>query len=108
MAIVQTINTAVQFKQAFIEHGRAEQFSIEALEALFDFYDSMGDNVELDVIGICCDWSELTWEDCALSYGIDLDHCIDDDERIGDVLEYMIKHTTATELSNGNILFINF
>ena len=108
MAIIQTINTTFQFKQAFVDYGRSNQFSLDALEALFDYYDSMDGNVELDVVGICCEWSELTWQECAMSYGIDLDHCIDDDELAGDVLEYMLKHTTATELPNGNILFVNF
>jgi hypothetical protein len=111
MAIVQTVNQT-DFICAFHEAGRGTQFTPDALRMIFDYLeeysDSTGEPVELDVVGICCDWSELTWQDCAMSYGIDLDHCIDDDERIGDVLEYMIKHTTATELSNGNILFINF
>jgi hypothetical protein len=50
------------FARAFIDLGRSEQFSIEALRALFDYYealeDDIGESFELDVIAICCDWSE--------------------------------------------------
>jgi hypothetical protein len=50
------------FARAFIGLGRSEQFSIEALRALFDYYealeDDIGESFELDVIAICCEWSE--------------------------------------------------
>ena len=41
---------------------RKDQFSYEALEQLFQYYDDLaedtGSNVEFDMIGICCTWSE--------------------------------------------------
>ena len=41
---------------------RKEDFSYEALEQLFQYYDDLaedtGSNVEFDMIGICCEWSE--------------------------------------------------
>jgi len=56
---------------------RPEQFSREALVALFDFLDKeeedLGEEQELDVIAICCEWTEYgsaleaaeaySWED---------------------------------------------
>ena len=45
---------------------RPEQFSIEALRALFDFLDEqerdLGEEQELDVIAICCDWTEYPYD----------------------------------------------
>ena len=50
------------FRQAFEDHGRGDQFSGDALDALFDYYQdieaSTGEELELDVIGVCCDWGE--------------------------------------------------
>ena len=50
------------FHQAFTDYGRGNQFSPAALDALFDYYqdieDSTGEEMELDVIAICCDWGE--------------------------------------------------
>ena len=54
-------------KQHFIDTfrqsaERKEQFSYEALEELFQYYDNLGNefgsNIEFDMIGICCEWSE--------------------------------------------------
>jgi len=43
--------------------GRGEQFSYEAKNALFDWLeqweDETGEPVELDVIALCCEYSEM-------------------------------------------------
>jgi hypothetical protein len=58
MALVQTISTVGQFSNAFEQAGRRNQFSRDALELLFNYFDDMGDNVELDVVAICCEFEE--------------------------------------------------
>jgi hypothetical protein len=41
---------------------RPEQFSYDALRALFEYYaeieESTGEQIKLDVIALCCDWTE--------------------------------------------------
>lgn len=46
------------FCDRFVSMGRGEQFSREALGLLFDYYEGVDRDMELDVIGICCDWTE--------------------------------------------------
>ena len=50
------------FADAFRRMGRENQFSREALEALFnyleDYEQDTGEDLELDVIGLCCDFTE--------------------------------------------------
>lgn len=58
MTLIRTIDTATQFKDAFHYAGRSDQFSRSALEALFTYYDDRDEQVELDVVAICCDWCE--------------------------------------------------
>ena len=57
----RTVNV-YDFRQAFEDSGRAENFSYAGLEALFEYLVSLeedtGEEMELDVIGICCDFSE--------------------------------------------------
>ena len=57
----QTVNEW-DFKEAFRQAGREESFSDEGLSALFkefeDYEDSTGEEIELDVIAICCDYTE--------------------------------------------------
>jgi len=59
--IARIINES-EFIEAFDKMGRGDNFSIPGRRALFeylsDYAESTGETVELDVIGICCDWAE--------------------------------------------------
>lgn len=52
-----------RFQDAFQIMGRGDQFSYEALRALFDYLEQleedMGEQIELDVIALCCEYSEI-------------------------------------------------
>ena len=56
----QTINQ-YQFTQEF-QQIRPNQFTYEGLQALFNWFEDYetetGEEIELDVIGVCCEWSE--------------------------------------------------
>ena len=83
--IVDTVTSAGQFSDKFNAMGRGKQFSYEALEVLFEYYeelsDSLGEPFELDVIGICCDWAEYdSIEDAYETYSEDV--CNETDVRI--------------------------
>ena len=111
MAIVQTLGQG-DFVQMFKESSRKDQFSVEALEAIFNYLDTLseetGENVEFDIVGICCDWAEMTWQEIAASYDVDLSQCADDDERIGEVEDFLCKNTQYCELSNGSFVYLQF
>jgi hypothetical protein len=72
MAIIKTVNFN-EFLYTFQGMGRKEQFSYEALQGLFEYYDTlsddMGEPIELDVIAICCEWSEYTLEEYNKEFG---------------------------------------
>lgn len=57
----QSINE-YQFTQAFQDMNRSNNFSYAGLKALFDYLeeyeDSTGEEVGLDVIALCCDYTE--------------------------------------------------
>ena len=75
--MIQTINVS-DFRDAFKACGRADQFSYEGLGALFDYLEDFdGGDYELDVIALCCEYSEDTVEQIAEAYGIDLSECSD-------------------------------
>lgn len=85
------------FRDAFRQMGRQDNFSHEGLRVLFDtleeYEESTGQEQELDVIALCCDFSEDTWKDIADNYSIDLSDCADDDERADAVEEYLSENT---------------
>lgn len=55
--------TFTAFIDAFKAHARSEQFSYEGFKALFEHIEELeqdtGEQLELDVIALCCDYSEL-------------------------------------------------
>lgn len=79
---MKTTVSLYDFREAFHACGRAEQFSYEGLEVLFDY-------LELDVVALCCDFYEDTVGAIADSYSIDLTDCEDEDEQAEVVREYL-------------------
>lgn len=66
--------TEQMFIDKFRDIGRTENFSNDGLRALFmyfeDIEESMGLDIKLDVIAICCDYSEYdSWEEILSEYG---------------------------------------
>jgi hypothetical protein len=57
----QTINF-YDFEQAFKQHGRIDSFTYQGLKALFgyleDLEEAIEEELELDVIALCCDFTE--------------------------------------------------
>ena len=70
--MVQTINLH-DFRKAFQEI-RPNNFSYEGLESIFNYFEDVGEEneMELDVIGVCCDFTECTLDDFIKSYGLDV------------------------------------
>jgi hypothetical protein len=102
----QTINIH-QFRNAFARAGREENFSYEGQEALFDWLESYeedtGEEIELDVIALCCDFTEYTDLDEAIDYySIDVDS--DEDDKRQQVIEWLQERTTVIEFDGGIIL----
>ena len=102
----QTMNLH-DFREAFRRMDRGDQFSYAGLAVLFEYLgeyeDATGEQIELDVIALCCDYSEGTPEDIAQDYGIELDEDdtadMDEDERDealeAAVLDYLNENTSV-------------
>jgi hypothetical protein len=104
--LYQTIDTASQFRDQFHRCGRGDQFSYEALGLLFDHLESLGSDVELDVVGVCCEYSEDTPKSIAKQYNIDLE---DDGNELLNVLDSLHDITTVVGVtSTGSIVYEQF
>ena len=67
--------TRYGFAHLFEEYNRKENFTYNGRLALFDYLEELeedtGEQIECDVIGFCCDFSEYeTIEECAKEYGL--------------------------------------
>ena len=82
----QTVNL-YDFERAFVDMNRADNFSYAGKQALFEWLEEMdeecGTETELDVIGLCCEFSEYdTALEAAKEYGWE-------PEQDPEALEYM-------------------
>ena len=83
-----TIDSASQLRDMFRRYDRLDNFSYEGTQILFDYLDEMGVDVELDIIGLCCDYCEMTLDEIVMNYSLDVpDNCDDLRSFIRDYLE---------------------
>jgi|LSQX01.3.fsa_nt_gb hypothetical protein len=101
-----------EFRDEFKAYGREDQFSYTGLGALYDFYTDLenetGEQIELDVIAICCEWSEYgTIEEIVQDYensvpDVNPNDYTDIDEYKDDFMFSLARNTTIIELDNYN------
>ena len=107
---MKTTVTSHQFVEAFRACGRESQFSRAALFALFeyleDYEDSCGEELELDPIGICCEFAEYpSAREAAEEYGFEPDGDDDDDDaREKSALEWLQNQTQVIEFDGGIVI----
>jgi hypothetical protein len=93
---MKTTASRYDSERAFVDAGRKENFSYEAMGLLFDYFEDYeeqtGEEIELDVIAICYEYTEDTLEDIANNYRIDLME-VDEEDQASFVRNYLEAHT---------------
>jgi hypothetical protein len=115
--MIYTEVTKSSFIDAFKQSSRKDQFSYEALEAIFeyleDYSNDTGENVELDIVAICCEWVEMTWQEVVQAYDVDLSDVADEDKADA-VWDFLTDETAGVyrvsneESVDGSFVFVQF
>jgi len=100
----QTINQSA-FVSAFKQSERKNQFSYAALCAIFDHITEIeegGEEIEFDLVSICCDWCEYDSAiEAAQAYGWS-------EWRHGQAMQFLSNETQVIELKGGAVVIQNF
>ena len=92
------------FERAFKGYGREDNFSYEGLRALFDYLEQYEEDcdqeIELDVIAICCEYTEDSIQNIADNYGIEGDR--------EEILETLMYNTQVIEVDEDNIIIQDY
>ena len=109
---MKTTISLYDFRDAFYQANRGAQFSYDGLKVLFEYLedceDSTGLEIELDVIGLCCEFNESTPEEIARDYGYNLKGD-DDDEKRDNLIEWLDDRTLVCgETKDGSIVYQAF
>ena len=117
MALVMTIDTAHELQKEFDRYDRSNNFTPAGVRVLFDYLEEISEgsveDVKLDIIGLCCEYSEDTFEDIASNYRIDLSdrngETIEDDEEIKRiVLDYLNNNTVVCGVTGTTAVYAAF
>lgn len=96
-----------EFKRVFCGTGREIDFSTEALELLFDYLEgyeeSTGEEIELDVIAICCEYEENDFEYIAQQYDALEDYASEDR-----VIEFLKDNTQYLGKTSSGLVYTSF
>jgi hypothetical protein len=95
--------------------NRKDNFGYEALGLMFDYFESFedetGEEIEMDVIAICCEYSEDSLQGVINNY-LEIDVVCDADneaELIGIVTDYLNDNTTLIGVtSDNNFVYAQF
>ena len=86
------------FIDAFKRFDRYDAFGYEALKIIFEYLeeyeDSTGEEIELDVIAICCDFNVQHYSDIARDYDVDIEG-MGEAEAKQHVMNYLCDNTTV-------------
>lgn len=117
--------TGYDLKKAFIEANR-DYYTLNGLEVLLDYYDEIDENMELDIIAICCDCTEYgsnvicTLQDLVNDYGYlyPIEQYLEDKglsknefnllEYVQSLVEVIEEKTSVLHISNGNYIVFAF
>ena len=108
------MKTTVYFSEFcdYFRDIRPDNFSYQGLRVLFDYLEeienSCGEESELDVIGLCCEFSEESWETIASDHSIEIDETENEDEQKVQVLDFLADQGVLVGETDHSIIYRNF
>jgi hypothetical protein len=104
---MKTTVSKSNFHDAFRRADRTDNFSYEALDLLFDYFEEMeadtGEEIELDVIAICCEYEENDLDNIIGQYDE-----LEDDATEDDVIEFLQYNTQYIGKTSCGLVYASF
>lgn len=111
MAIIQTV-TFSSFCEAFVRMNREDNFTCKAKSIIFNYLEELSEavgHVELDVIGICCEYYEVNCSDVLQDFGLAVDLDLDNQEFAEVARDFLESNTELLgeyENADGGTVFV--
>ena len=95
-----TVNFS-DFVDGFQKMGRENQFSHDGLKLIFDYLESLEEEIEFDPIGICCEFTEVTVSEFNSDYGTKF-------KTLQEIEDYVSSRSDTVGLTENSIVYENF
>ena len=83
--LVIKIDAVDQLRNEFIKYDR-DYYSYEGYESILDYFEGFEEDIDLDVIAICCDFNEVSFEEFINDYSLEITEDETEEEIIIDYL----------------------
>ena len=118
MSLIQTVNASDLYHMA-CSMGRGDQFGYKGWEALGEYLEqlseSIGEDIEVDIISICCDYTMCEdadeWWECYGNHSdIDSEQWeeMDDEEKLQVIGNHLNENTSVVCVEDGCIIWQAF
>lgn len=115
MALIQTLQASDLYNLA-CKMGRGKQFGYDGWLAIGDYLeqlsDDIGENIEVDIVGICCEYSMSEdvndwWKECGVYSDIDSEEWeeMDDKEKLEAIENYLQENTSVVTCQENLIIW---
>lgn len=99
----ETVNF-YDFCNRFVAYGREDSFSCTGKKALFEYLEEVEEDceieIELDIVSLCCEYTEDSIQNIADNYGIEGDR--------EDILDTLRDNTQVIEIDEDNIIIQDY
>lgn len=108
MAIIKTIGKHEFIKE--FKEIRPNNFTDEGLDYLYDYLDFQGENIELDVIALCCEYEQATTQDVIEMFRDHFEGVDPEDVSTFEAVQVLERETTVIRWDGYNdvIIFCSF
>jgi len=108
---MKTTVSIYEFRHAF-EDLRPDNFSYDGLTWLFNYFEELENSndqeIELDVIAICCDYTESTYEEIIESYNVEIDPNDSKEDQQKQIRDFIETDSIVIGYDNEKLVYLNF
>jgi len=102
--LVIKLDAVDQLRNEFVECDR-DYYSHEGYQAILDYFNELEEDVELDVIGICCDFNEVTFEEFINDYSLEI---TEDETQEEIIIDYLDNNAGFYQILDDTIIYTAF
>ena len=95
-----TVNFS-DFVDGFQKIGRGNQFSYDGLKLIFDYLQEIDENMDFDMIAICCNFTESTLDDINNDFDKNF-------KSLSAARKFLEEQTNVIGVTNDSIVYENF
>ena len=102
--LVIKLDTVDQLRNEFVKYDR-DYYSYAGYEIILDYFNEFEEDIELDVIAICCDFTEVSFEEFINDYSLEI---TEDESEEKVIMEYLDNNAGFYQILDDTVIYTAF